>query len=139
MFLSFSTLRKDESSLRIFRSFIESLIRSFELRVYFQHNILMWFQVFFAPLTFPGSMVVKHPREMTLKCYRSVGSALYQKMRKSKLYIILKKIIIKGMTYTQTATKSINLFNAYERLKSPPPFTVHFLLVTRSQCFRFCA
>ena len=58
---------------------------------------------------------------MTLKCYKSVGSALYQKKMKPKLYIILKKIIIKGMTYTQTATKSINLYNAYDRLKSPPP------------------
>ena len=38
-----------------------------------------------------------------------------------------------------TATKSISLFNAYERLKSPPLVTVHFLLVTRSQCFRFWA
>ena len=28
--------------------------------------------------------------------------------------------------------KSICLFNAYERLKSSPQFTVHFLLVTRS-------
>ena len=35
-----------------------------------------------------------------------------------------------------TATKSISLFNAYERLKSPLLFTVHFLLVTRSQCFK---
>ena len=36
------------------------------------------------------------------------------------MYITLKKIITKGMTYKQTATKSIILFNAYERLKSPP-------------------
>ena len=34
-----------------------------------------------------------------------------------------------------TATKSISLFNAYERLKSPPLFTAHFLLVIRSQNF----
>ena len=29
-----------------------------------------------------------------------------------------------------TATKSISLFIAYERLKSPPQFIVHFLVVT---------
>ena len=36
-----------------------------------------------------------------------------------------KKIITKDMTYTQTITKQISLFNAYERLKFPPP--VHSL------------
>ena len=83
-------------------------------------------------------VVVKHPREMSFKCRRSVGSALCQNMRTPKLYVILKKIITKRMTYTQTTTKSISLSNAHERLKSAPPlFTVHFLLVTRSQCFRF--
>ena len=68
---------------------------------------------------------------MSFKSRRSNGSALYQKMRTLKLYIILKKIIPKGMTYMPTATKSVSLFNTYERLKFPPPFTVHFLLVTR--------
>ena len=34
-------------------------------------------------------------------------------------------------------TKSINLFNAYELLKSSPLFTVLFLLATRSLCFWF--
>ena len=42
-------------------------------------------------------------------------------MRTQKLYVILKKIINKRITYTQTATKPISLFNASERLKSPPP------------------
>ena len=50
-----------------------------------------------------AGLVVKHPREMLLECWRSIGSALCQKMRTLKLYVILKKIITKGMTYMQTA------------------------------------
>ena len=57
---------------------------------------------------------------MSLKCRSSVGSALYQKVRTPKLFIILKKLITKEITYTQTAAKSIGLFNAYDRLKSNP-------------------
>ena len=41
------------------------------------------------------------------------------------------------INYTQNATKSISLFNAYECLNLTFPFAVHFLLVTRSRCFRF--
>ena len=52
-------------------------------------------------------------------------------MRARKLYGILKKIITKLMTYTQTAKKSISQFNAYERLKSVPP--VHSLNFTNYQ------
>ena len=44
------------------------------------------------------------------------------------MYIILKKIITKRMTYMQTTTKSISLFKAYEHLKSPSP--VHSLNLT---------
>ena len=46
----------------------------------------------------------------------------------TKLYIILKKEITKGITYTQTTSKPISLFNGYERLKSPP--LVHSLKFT---------
>ena len=53
------------------------------------------------------------------------------------MYIILKEIITKGMTYTQTTTKSISLFNIYERLKSPPTFTVHFYKLTDPDVFDF--
>ena len=84
-------------------------------------------------------LVVKHRGKMSLKCRRRVGSALYQKMRIQKLYIMLKKIITKGMTYMQTETKSIRLFNAYESLQSLLVFIAHFLLVTRSQYFLFSA
>ena len=84
--------------------------------------------------------VYYHPISSHLfKCRRSVGSDLCQKMRIPKLYVILKKIITKGMNYTQTATKLINLFNVYERLKSLSPFTFQFLLDTRFRCFRICA
>ena len=82
-------------------------------------------------------LFVKHPEVMSFKCRRTVGSSLYQKMKSPKLYSVLKKIITKWMTYTQSATKSISLFNIYECLKSLPLFTVHFLLVTRSRCFQF--
>ena len=41
---------------------------------------------------------MKHPGVMSFKCRRSVGSTLYQKIRTSKLYVVLKKIITKGMT-----------------------------------------
>ena len=37
----------------------------------------------------------------------------------------------------QTATKSISLVNAYERLKSPTPYTFNFLLVTDPDVFDF--
>ena len=37
-----------------------------------------------------------------------------------------KKMITKGMTYTQTATKSIGLFKAYACLKSLPPIHSSF-------------
>ena len=47
-------------------------------------------------------LVVKHPREMSLKYRISVGSTLYQKIWTPKLYDILKKIIIMGMIYMQT-------------------------------------
>ena len=50
-------------------------------------------------------LVVKYGEEMSLKCWRNVGSALYQKMRIPKLYVISKKIITKRMIYKQTATK----------------------------------
>ena len=80
------------------------------------------------PYMFVG-VLLKYPGVMSFECRRSFGNVLYHKMWTPKPYIILKKIITKEITYTQTATKSINLFNAYERLKSPPPFTVHFLLV----------
>ena len=72
------------------------------------------------------SLLMKHRGETSFKCQRSVGSALYQKMKTPHLYIILKKKIPMGMIYTQSSTKSISLFNAYERLKSPSLFTVHF-------------
>ena len=72
--------------------------------------------------------LVKHPGTMSFKCHRSVESALHQNLRTPKLYVILKRIITKGMTYTQTATKSISLFKAYESLKSFPP--VHSLNFT---------
>ena len=49
-------------------------------------------------------------------------------MRTLKLYVILKERITKGMTYAQTATKPISLFNAYEHLKSTSP--VHCLNFT---------
>ena len=42
-------------------------------------------------------------------------------MKTPKLYVILKNVITKGMTYTQTSTKQIRLFNAYERLKLSLP------------------
>ena len=58
---------------------------------------------------------------MLFKCRKSVGCALCQKMRTPKLYVILKKIITKGMTYTLTATKQFSLLNAYKRLKYPSP------------------
>ena len=68
--------------------------------------------------------VAKYGGEMSLKCWRSVGSALYQKMRTPKLYVILKKIITKKMIYTEIGTKSNSLFSSYEHLKSaPPPFS----------------
>ena len=60
-------------------------------------------------------------QEMLLKCWRSVESALYHKMRTPKLHVILKKIITKRMIYTQTATKSNSLYSSYEHLKIPPP------------------
>ena len=69
------------------------------------------------------------------KCW----SALNEKMRTPKLLINLKKIITKRMIYMQNAKNLINLFKVYERLKSPPPFTVHFLLVTRFPCFQIWA
>ena len=50
-------------------------------------------------------------------------------MNTPKLHVILKKVIAKVIIYTQTATKSIRLFNAYERLKSPPSLTIHFLII----------
>ena len=84
-------------------------------------------------------LLVKHTGVMSFKCWRSVVSALYQKMRTTRLFFILKKIFAKGMISTQTAAKSISLFKAYERLKSPSLFTVNFLLVTRSRYFRFWA
>ena len=80
------------------------------------------------PLCIPNTswkfvgLLLKYPEVISFKNWRNVGSALYQKMWTSKLYVILKKIITKGMIYWQTARESINLFNAYERLKSP--FTV---------------
>ena len=77
-----------------------------------------------------GSLVVKHPGEMSIKCRRNVGSSRYQKMRTPKLYIILKKTITKEMTDMQTRMKSICMFNAYERLKYAPPrlkFTFYYL------------
>ena len=83
----------------------------------------MWFRV---PLCMPNTswkfvgLIVKHSGVMSFKCRRNVASALCQKMRTQKLYNILKNIITKGMTYTQNTTKQISLFNAYERLKSPP-------------------
>ena len=40
---------------------------------------------------------VKHPGEMSFKYRRSVGSALYQKMRTPKINVILKKIITSEM------------------------------------------
>ena len=80
---------------------------------------------------------VKHSGVMLFRCRRSVECSLYQNRKTPKLYAILKKRITKGMTYTQTATKSISLLYTYERLKSPPLFTVQFFFGTRSQCFRF--
>ena len=65
-------------------------------------------------------LLAKHPGEMSFKCRRSVGRALCQKMRTPKFYVILKKIIFKGMNYMHTATYLISL-NAYERLKYPTP------------------
>ena len=65
---------------------------------------------------------------MSFEYRRSVGIAFCQKIRTSKLYLILKKIIIKWMTKTQTPIKQISLFNAHERLKSPPP--IHSLNFT---------
>ena len=47
-----------------------------------------------------------------------------------------EKIITKGMTYKQTTTKSISLFNAYGHLNPPPPqYIVQFSIVTQSKCF----
>ena len=37
----------------------------------------------------------------------------------------------------QTARKSISLFNGYKRLKSPPLFTFHFLLLPDPNVFDF--
>ena len=62
-------------------------------------------------------LLVKHPGVMSFKCRRSVGKALYQKMRTPKLYVILKKIVSR-VTYPQTERKMISLFNVYDRLKS---------------------
>ena len=92
------------------------------------------FNVILSPLCIPNtswkfiSLLMKHPGVMSFKCRRSVGSVVCQKMRTPKLYFILKKIITKGMTYMQTTTKQISLFNAYECLKYPP--SVHSLNFT---------
>ena len=83
------------------------------------------------PLSIPNTswkfagLLVKHPEVIPFKYRKSVASALYEKMRTPKLYVILKKILIKGMTYTQTTIKQIRLFNAFEHLKYPP--SVHSL------------
>ena len=95
------------------------------------------------PLCFPNTswkfvgLLVKPPEVMSFKGWEKCPKLPLSKMRTQKLCVILKNIITKGMTYTQTETKSIRLFNAYERLNSPPPFTGHFLLVIRSRCLRF--
>ena len=56
-------------------------------------------------------------------------------MGSPKQYVILKKIFSKEITYKQTTTKQINLFNAYERLKSPP--SVHILNFTSYSILMF--
>ena len=81
-------------------------------------------------------LVVKYPGLMSFKYRRNVGSALYQKVIAPNLYVILKEIITKRMTYTQTATKSISPLNAHKHLKSPP-VPSSFLLVTQLRVFDF--
>ena len=70
-------------------------------------------------------------------------------MKTPMLYVILKKIITKGMIYMQTATKSISLFNTYElplpqfiynafeRLKSPTRSQLIFFLLPDPDIFDF--
>ena len=72
---------------------------------------------------------------MSFKCRRSVGSVLYQENEDIKVVHHLEQNNNDEDDLHATAAKSISLLNAYERLKSPPLFTVHFLEVTRSQCF----
>ena len=57
------------------------------------------------------------------------------KNRDTKVVRHLEENNYDGDDLHATATKSISLFNAYERLKSPSLFIVHFLLATGSQCF----
>ena len=72
-------------------------------------------------------LFVKQTGVMSIKCRRSVGSTLYYKMR-TKAVCHFKKIITKGMTYTQAATKPISLFNSYDHLNFP--FVLHSLNLT---------
>ena len=65
-------------------------------------------------------LIAKHGAEISLKYWRSFGSALDQKMRTTKLYVILKKIIPKRIIYTQTTRKWNRLFSSYEHLKFLP-------------------
>ena len=67
---------------------------------------------------------------MSKKCQKRPLS----KNKDTKAVRFLKKIN-KGMTCTQTATKSISLFNAYERFKIPTP--VHSLHFTNSPILMF--
>ena len=83
------------------------------------------------------ALLVKHPGLMSFKVWRSAGNALYQKKRTPKLNVILKKIITKGTTYTQTAANSISLISADERLKSPSPFAVNFYMLPDNDVFVF--
>ena len=89
-----------------------------------------------------GRNLVKTLRSNVIQMSEKSQKRPLSKNEDTSLYVILKKIITTDMTYTQTTTKQISLFNADERLKYPPlvhslNFASYPILIFSILCLKF--